>query len=208
MPPRCCRAIATSTAASIPMRSRRSLPRRRWSSPTRSPAPCASTSRKTCSAPTRTASRHAQGPLAVGRGDRRDRRRSVKPEHFRQVYDPMFKFSVEHGAEDQPAVRLAPAEHLHPPPAVLGRRAGRRAHAQRHAPAGGARRQHHHRPSLAVERDPARQRRRRIPGENGPAGRRLQFLRHPSRRPPHRAACDLRQPEAAQRDGASTKRAT
>jgi aconitate hydratase len=48
----------------------------------------------------------------------------------------MFKFSVEHGEKISPAVRLASAEHLHPPSAVLGRRAGRRARARRHAPAG------------------------------------------------------------------------
>ena len=55
--PPCCPATATSTAASIRTRSRRSSPRRRWSSPMRSPARCASTSRRTCWAPTRTASR-------------------------------------------------------------------------------------------------------------------------------------------------------
>ena len=38
----------------------------------------------------------------------------------------------------EPALRLAPAKHLHPPPALLGRRAGRRTHAERHAPLGGA----------------------------------------------------------------------
>ena len=85
------------------------------------------------------------------------------------------------------AVPLAPTEHLHPPPAVLGRRAGR-ARAARHAPAGRAGRQHHHRPPVAVQRHPDGQRRRRIPAQDGPAGRGLQFLRHPSRRSPDRAA--------------------
>ena len=50
---------------------------------------------------------------------------SVKPEQFRQVYDPMFTFKVRERREDQPAVRLAPDEHLHPPAALLGRRARR-----------------------------------------------------------------------------------
>ena len=52
------------------------------------------------------------------------------------------------------AVRLAPDEHLYPPSAVLGRRAGRRTHAHRSAPAGRAAGQHHHRPPVAVQRDP------------------------------------------------------
>ena len=56
-PPPCCRATATSTAASIRTPSRRSSPRRRWWSPTPSPAPSASTSRRTCWASTPTASR-------------------------------------------------------------------------------------------------------------------------------------------------------
>ena len=99
-----------------------------------------------------------------------------------------------------PSIRctLAPAEHLYPPPAVLGRRAGQRAHAARHAPAGRAGRQHHHRPPVAVQRHPDGQRRRRIPAQDGPAGRGLQFLRHPSRRSPDRAARHLRQPQAVQ----------
>ena len=120
---------------------------------------------------------------------------SVKPEQFRQVYEPMFNVQVETRREGQPAVRLAPDEHLHPPSALLGRRAGRRAHAAGHAAAGGAAGQHHHRPPVAVERHHAEQRRRRVPGEDGPAGRGLQFLRHPPRRPPDRPARHLRQPD-------------
>ena len=104
--------------------------------------------------------------------------------------------------ESGAAVRLASEEHLHPPSAVLGRRTGRRAPAHGHASAGGAAGQHHHRPPVAFQRDHARQRRRRIPGENGPAGRGLQLLRHPSRRPPDRAARHLRQSETVQRNGA------
>ena len=58
---------------------------------------------------------------------------SVKPEQFRKVYEPMFAVVRRHGRESQAAVRLASAEHLHPPPAVLGRRARRRTHAHGHA---------------------------------------------------------------------------
>ena len=51
------RVTATSTAASIPMPSRPSWPRRPWSSPMPSPAPSASTSKKTCSVMMPTAGR-------------------------------------------------------------------------------------------------------------------------------------------------------
>ena len=71
---RCCRATATSTAASIRTRSRRSSPRRRWSSPMRSPARCASTSRRTCWARTPTASRSRS--RTSGRATRRSMRSS------------------------------------------------------------------------------------------------------------------------------------
>ena len=112
---------------------------------------------------------------------------AVKPEQFRKVYAPMFGIQDERRAAVDPLYPGA-RRHLYPPPAVLGRRAGRRAHAARHAPAGRAGRQHHHRPPVAVQRHPDGQRRRRIPAQDGPAGRGLQFLRHPSRRSPDRAA--------------------
>ncbi|MDF5874994.1 hypothetical protein P4112_30375 [Pseudomonas aeruginosa] len=133
-------------------------------------------------------------------------RAAVKPEQFRQVYIPMFDITHGEREEGRPALRLAPDEHLHPPPAVLGRRPRRRTHPARHAPAGGAAGQHHHRPPVAVQRDPRRQRGGRVPGENGPARGGLQLLRHPPRRPPHRTTRDLRQPEAVQRDGAQRRR--
>jgi hypothetical protein len=106
--------------------------------PTPSPARCASTSRRTCWAWCETARKSAEGHLAQRRRDRRGRR----PASSRAV-PPSLRFrcsscGVTCQKTGQPAVRLAPAEHLHPPPAVLGRRAGRRAHAARHAPAGGA----------------------------------------------------------------------
>jgi aconitase A len=52
---------------------------------------------------------------------------SVKPRAVPQVYDPDVREEgrAENGTQGQPAVRLAPDVHLHPPPAVLGRRAGR-----------------------------------------------------------------------------------
>ena len=55
-PPRCCRATATSRAASIRTCGRTTSLRRRWSSLTRSPARCRSTSPASRSAPTSTAS--------------------------------------------------------------------------------------------------------------------------------------------------------
>jgi hypothetical protein len=197
MPRRCCPATATSTAASTPMPSRPSSPRRRWWWPTPSPAPSASTSRRT-----RSASTLDGKPVTLKDLWPSDAeidaivKVSVKPEQFRKRL--RSRCSPRRGARRacQAAVRLAPAEHLHPPPAVLGRRAGRRAHAQGHAPAGAAGRQHHHRSPVAVERDPARQRGRRVPGEDGPAGGGLQFLRHPPRRSPDRAARHLRQPRS------------
>ena len=121
---------------------------------------------------------------------------SVKPEHFRRVYEPMFAVQAADGRKISPLYDWRPTEHLHPSTAVLGRRAGRRANAEGHATARGARRQHHDRSPVAVERDPARQRCRRVPRENGPAGGGLQFLRDPPRRSPHRAARDVRQSHA------------
>ena len=131
---------------------------------------------------------------------------SVKPEQFRRVYDPMFAIhATRRGGRS--AVRLAPAKHLHPSPAVLGRRAGRRTHAHRHAPARGAGRQHHHRPHVAVQRDHGDQRGWRIFDQHGRARRGLQFLRHPPRRPPDRAARDLRQSQSCSTKWSATKTA-
>ena len=56
-PPRCCRATAISKAASAPTCRRTISPRRRWSSPTRSPAASRRISRPSRSARARTASR-------------------------------------------------------------------------------------------------------------------------------------------------------
>ena len=86
---------------------------------------------------------------------------SVKPEQFRQSVRPDVR-RPRQGRGGRAAVRLARDEHLYPAPAVLGRRAGRRTHDDRHAAAGGAGRQHHHRPHVAVERDHGQQRRWRI----------------------------------------------
>jgi hypothetical protein len=152
------------------------------------------------------------GPVAQRRGDRRHRRglgaaRDVPQGVRAHVRDP-----CRQRREGEPAVRLAPAVHLHPPPALLGQRgrgrAGRRAaHAARHAAAGHPAGQHHHRPPVALQRDPAGQRRRRVPAQDGPAGRRLQLVRHAPRRPPDGHARHLRQPAAGQRDGGGGRRA-
>jgi aconitate hydratase len=110
-------------------------------------------------------------------------------------------FARSAGRTRRAAVRLASAIDLHPPSAVLGRRAGRRAHAEGHAPLavlGDNITTDHLSPSNAIMLDSAA-------GEylqNGPAGRGLQFLRHPPRRPPDRAARHLRQSNAEERNGA------
>ena len=96
----------------------------------------------------------AQGHLAVRCRDRRGRRGQRQAGAVPPGVRPDVRAARARPA-GQAAVRLAPAEHLHPLPALLGRRAGRRTHACRHAPAGGAGRQHHHRPPVAVQRDPA-----------------------------------------------------
>jgi aconitate hydratase len=49
--------------------------------------------------------------------------RCVKPEQFRRSTSRCSTWAG--GRSQEPAVRLASAEHLHPPSAVLGRRAGR-----------------------------------------------------------------------------------
>jgi iron-sulfur-dependent 2-methylisocitrate dehydratase len=133
---------------------------------------------------------------------------AVKPEHYRAVYEPMFTLRQGRRRHRGPAVRLAPAVHLHPPPAVLGHRrrgrpGGQPAHPEGHAPTGPPARQHHHRPPLAVQRHPGGQRRRRVPCTYGRARGGLQLLRHAPGRPPHRPARHLCQPAVGQkRDGA------
>jgi aconitate hydratase len=135
-----------------------------------------------------------EGHLAERRRDRRDRAASVKPEQFRKVYEPMFARRRRRRAS-APLYDWRPqSTYIRRPPYWEGALAGERT--LRACAAGGARRQHHHRPPVAVERDPRDQRGRRIPGEDGPAGRRLQLLRHAPRRPPDRAARHLRQPDA------------
>ena len=127
---------------------------------------------------------------------------SVKPEQFRKVYIPMFAAQGRRRRTVSPLYDWRPqSTYIRRPPYWEGALAGERT-LTGHACAGGAGRQHHHRPPVAVERHHARQRGRRIPDEDGPAGRGLQLLRHPPRRPPDRAARDLRQPDAEERDGA------
>ncbi|GAB3102707.1 Fe/S-dependent 2-methylisocitrate dehydratase AcnD [Lysobacter terrae] len=52
---------------------------------------------------------------------------SVKPEHFRRVYDPMFKFSVEHGQKISPLYDWRPmSTYIRRPPYWEGALAGER----------------------------------------------------------------------------------
>jgi aconitase A len=127
-------------------------------------------------------------------------------EQFRKVYEPMFALRADVGTSKvSPLYDWRPHVHLHPPPALLGRRAGRTAHADRHAPAGVLPDNittDHLSPSNAIMMNSAA-------GEylqDGPAGRGLQLLRHPPRRPPDRHARDVRQPDAEKRNGARYRR--
>ncbi len=126
---------------------------------------------------------------------------SVKPEQFRKVYEPMFRIGVESGPKVSPLYDWRPrSTYIRRPPYWEGALAGERA-LQGHATARGPRRQHHDRSPVTFQRDHARQRGRRVPRENGIAGRGLQLLRDPSRRSPDGAARHLRQPDAQERNG-------
>ena len=144
----------------------------------------------------------AEGHLAVRRGDRRDRRverqaRAV-PQGVRPDVRAQRRQRRARSARCTTGGRMT--TYIRRPPYWEGALAGER-------PLQGMRplavlgdniTTDHLSPSNAIM---ARQRRRRIPGEDGPAGGRLQLLRHPSRRPPDRAARDLRQPDPEERDG-------
>jgi hypothetical protein len=127
---------------------------------------------------------------------------SVKPEQFRKVYTPMFARVADDGEAVSPLYDWREmSTYIRRPPYWEGALAGERS-LSRHACAGGPGRQHHDRPPVAVERDHDGQRGRRIPVQDGLAGRRLQFLCDPPRRPPDGAARDLRQSDPEERDGA------
>ncbi|MNQ91835.1 hypothetical protein D3C85_1072340 [compost metagenome] len=96
---------------------------------------------------------HPEGPVAERRGDRRDCRSQREAGTVQADLHPDVR-SGHYPGSRKPAVRLASDVHLHPSSAVLGRRPGRRAHPQGHAPAGDPAGQHHHRPPVAVQRDP------------------------------------------------------
>ena len=202
--PPCCRATATSTAASIRTRSRPSWPRRRWWSPTPSPAPIRFDIEK-----------DVLGVDADGKpvtlkdiwpSDEeidavvaKQREARAVPQGLRPDVRAARPTS---GAKISPLYDWRPqSTYIRRPPYWEGALAGERTLTGMR-PLAVLPRQHHHRSPVAVQRDHARQRRRRIPGEDGPAGRGLQFLRDPSRRSPDRAARDLRQSEAGERDGA------
>ncbi|KAF1858504.1 hypothetical protein Lal_00015021 [Lupinus albus] len=128
--------------------------------------------------------------------------RAVKPQQFRKVYDIMF------ARRDTEAERVSPLYDWRPASTYIRRPpgAGGRAHAGGHAAAGRPRRQHHDGSPVAVERHHGGQRRGRVPREDGPAGRRLQFVRDAPRRPPDGAARHVREPDPEERDGAQPGR--
>jgi hypothetical protein len=68
---------------------------------------------------------HAQGPLAQRRRDRRHRARGRQAAAVPRGLHPHVRAARRQHDGRAAALRLAPAEHLHSPPAVLGRRAGR-----------------------------------------------------------------------------------
>ncbi len=103
---------------------------------------------------------HPQGHLALGRGDRRHRRR---PASSRSSSSRSTTPCSTWASGRRPRARSTTGARRPPTSAVrpIGKATtGRRARAQGHAPARGARRQHHHRSSVAVERHPRHQRRR------------------------------------------------
>ncbi|MNY21110.1 hypothetical protein D3C86_1546320 [compost metagenome] len=80
-----------------------------------------------------------EGHLAERRGNRRNRRQEREAGAVPQGVRADVRHLGGPGRGREPALRLARPEHLHPPSAVLGRRAGRRAYAAGHAAAGSAR---------------------------------------------------------------------
>ena len=116
-----------------------------------------------------------------------------------KVYEPMLHPQADAGTGS--LLYDWPDVDLHPPPAVLGRRLAA-AHADRHAPAGSFADNittDHLSPSNAILMNSAAG--ANICTKDGPAGRGLQLLRHPPRRPPDRATRDVCQPDAEKRNG-------
>lgn len=77
---------------------------------------------------------HAQGSVAERCRNRRGGGAQRQAGTLPQCVRPDVQ--AQRGARDkrEPAVRLAPGQHVYPPPAILGRRVGRRAYAAWHAP--------------------------------------------------------------------------
>jgi aconitase A len=111
---------------------------------------------------------------------------SVKPEQFRKVYDPMFAPRAGAASGIKPLYDWrAQSTYIRRPPywegALAGERTLRGCVRSRCSATTSP-------PTICRRRTPScRQRRRRIPREDGPAGRGLQFLCDASRRPPDRA---------------------
>lgn len=129
---------------------------------------------------------------------------SVKPEQFRQVYIPMFAVHEDTGPKVTPLYDWREmSTYIRRPPYWEGALAGAR-------PLKGMRplavlpdniTTDHLSPSNAIMLDSAAGEY----GENGPAGRGLQLVRHAPWRPLDRATRDLRQPETVQRNGSGKR---
>ena len=207
--PRCSPATAISRAASMRWCGRTTSPRRRWSSPTRWPARCASTSRPTRSAKAATASRSICA--TSGRATRRSPTRCAarcSASSFQQRYGNVFEGPPEWRAvtgaggmtydfQDASTYLALPPyfENMPKEPGPVQRR-------RRRARAGDLRRQHHHRPHLARRQHQGREPGRRVPDQLSGAADRLQHLRRAARQPQRDDARHLRQYPHQERDGA------
>ena len=128
-PPRCCPATATSRAGST-RRSRPTIwPRRRWWSPMRWPAACASTSPASRSAPAATASRSICATSGRARPTSRPRSGAASTTGmFRSAYADVFKGDAHWakiGGARRRGLRLGGRQHLRPAAALLRGHAAR-----------------------------------------------------------------------------------
>ena len=123
----------------------------------------------------------------------------VRAEMFRRVYADVFEGDrrwQQVAAPYRHALRVGRRLHLHPAPAVCGRRGSRAGarHRRRGRPrARGAGRQRDHRSHLAGRIDPARWPGRQVPDRTGRRAELVQLLRREAREPRSDDARDLRQ---------------